>query len=91
MALDSSASSAKGLQDQGCELAEQEDWAGATACFQQAIEVQPSNAVLYELKAQCLLEQDLLPSALLSARTATQISPTVSPVNYLMVYCAPGP
>ena len=83
MALCSSTSKAKDLQGRGSELAEQGDWAGASDCFQEAVEVEPSSAVLHELKAQCLLEQELLPQALQSARAATHLSPTVSPFTYM--------
>ncbi|KAK9861153.1 hypothetical protein WJX84_008745, partial [Apatococcus fuscideae] len=75
MAESSSAPEVKHLQDRGCELAEQGNWAGATDCFRKAIELEPSSAVLHELKAQCLLEQDLLVPALHAARAATQLSP----------------
>ncbi len=66
------------LQENGCELASQQDFEGALRCFEEAIQAEPGHAVLQELKAQSLLALERFPLALQSARTATQLSPTVS-------------
>ena len=73
------------LQQEGCALAEQQDLQGALRCFEVAAAADPRNAVLHELRAQCLLGLDRYPLALQAARAATQLSPSVSTAQPLVI------
>ena len=63
-------------QDEGCVLAEAQKYREALSRWQQAIELTPSRAVLYELKAQGFLELGEIFDAVRAAEQATRCDPS---------------
>ena len=51
------------------------DWAGAEREYQQAIELNPGQAIVHDFYSNLLMEQGRLPEALNQARTAQQLDP----------------
>jgi len=67
----------RSIEDEACTLAEDGDFAAATAKFQQAIAADPARVALHEQLAQFLLEDGDVQAAHDAAMHATELSPQV--------------
>ncbi len=67
------------LESEGCSLAEKGDFTGAIRCFKKVVadEEGQSHAHIYEMMAQCMMENGENEEAVVAASSATQCDPQV--------------